>query len=69
MHNVLSFSFSAYPALYALTCNRKKKMYEELLNIIVKLAVERQKVLQVKTIVSDYESAWLSAVEKVVSST
>jgi hypothetical protein len=67
MKNVLSFLLLAFPALYALTCNRKRKMYEELLNTIISLATDRQKILHVKTIVSDYEEAWLLAVERIVS--
>ena len=54
------------PALYALTSNRKRKTYEEIIGIIITLAGSRQKVLAVHTIVSDYEDAWLRAVEKMV---
>lgn len=43
-------------------------MYEELLNTIINLAADRQKVLRVQTIVSDAEEAWLLAVERIVSS-
>ncbi len=54
------------PALYALTSNRKRKTYEEIIGIIIKLAGSRQKVLAVHTIVSDFEDSWLRAVEKMV---
>ncbi|CAF3467874.1 unnamed protein product [Rotaria socialis] len=55
-----------FPAIYALTSNRQRKTYEEMLNIILELAANRRVVLRVKTIVSDYEEAWLLAVEKML---
>jgi hypothetical protein len=61
------FSFSVFPAIYALTSNRKRKTYEEIINVVLNLAADRKTILSVKTIVSDYEEAWLRAVEKMVS--
>ncbi|CAF1353562.1 unnamed protein product [Adineta steineri] len=46
------------PALYALTSNRKRKTYEEMIRIIINLAASRGKGLAVNTIVSGYEDAW-----------
>ncbi|CAF5053425.1 unnamed protein product, partial [Rotaria sp. Silwood1] len=54
------------PAVYALTSNRKRKTYEEMIGIILNLAANRQKVLSVQRIISDYEEAWLLAVEKML---
>ena len=64
--SVLSMSFSVLPALYALTSNRKRKTYEEMIGIILNLAADRQKILRVQRIISDYEEAWLLAVGKMV---
>ncbi|CAF4227892.1 unnamed protein product, partial [Adineta steineri] len=46
------------PALYALTSNRKRKTYEEMIRIIINLAASRGKGFAVNTIVPDYEDAW-----------
>ncbi|CAF1048324.1 unnamed protein product [Rotaria sp. Silwood1] len=54
------------PAVYALTSNRKRKTYEEMIDFILNLAANRQKVLSVQRIISDYEEAWLLAVEKML---
>ena len=61
--------FLVLPAVYALTSNRNKKTYQELLTVILQLATDRKRTLVVRQIVSDYEEAWLRAVEKMVSNT
>ncbi len=48
------FSFSVFPAIYALTSNRKRKTYEEIIGVVLNLAADRKTILSVKTIVSDY---------------
>ncbi|CAF1609202.1 unnamed protein product, partial [Rotaria magnacalcarata] len=55
-----------FPAIYVLTSNPQRKTYEEMINIILQLAANRRVVLPVQTIVSDYEEAWLLAVEKML---
>ncbi|CAF3042399.1 unnamed protein product [Rotaria sp. Silwood2] len=55
-----------FPAIYALTSNRKRKTYEEMIKVILHLAADRNKLLPVETIVSDYEEAWLLTVEEML---
>ncbi|CAF1581158.1 unnamed protein product [Rotaria magnacalcarata] len=55
-----------FPAVYALTANRKRKTYEEMIKVIMNLAADRNKILAVQKIVSDYEAAWLMAVENML---
>jgi hypothetical protein len=64
--NLIDFFLLVYPAVFALTCNRKRKMYEKMINVILQLATDRQTRLMVQNIVSDFEAAWLFAVEKTV---
>jgi hypothetical protein len=52
--------------MYALTSNRKRKTYEEIIKVILDLAAARNKLLRILMIVSDYEQAWLRAVENLV---
>jgi hypothetical protein len=56
----------AFPAIYALTSNRKRKTYEQIIQVILDSAAAQNKLLTVQTIVSDYEDAWLRAVENLV---
>ncbi len=56
-----------FPAVYALTANRRRKTYEQMIKVIMNLAADRNKVLSVQKIVSDYEEAWLMAVGNMVS--
>jgi hypothetical protein len=53
--------------VYALTANRRRKTYEQMIKVIMNLAADRNKVLSVQKIVSDYEEAWLMAVGNMVS--
>jgi hypothetical protein len=59
-------SCTVFPAIYALTSNRKRKTYEQIIKVIFELATARKKLLQVQLIVSDYEEAWLRAVKNLV---
>jgi hypothetical protein len=60
------FMFSVFPVMYALTFNRKRKTYEEMIKVLLRLAADRNKILTVHTIVSDFDEAWLLVVEKMV---
>ena len=53
------FFVQVYFIYHALTSNRRRKTYEEIISIILQLAANRKKVLPVKQIILDYEKGWL----------
>ena len=65
--NYYRLSFEVLPAIYALTSNRKRKTYEQIIKVVLSLAADRMRVLRVQMVVSDFEEAWLRAVENLVS--